>query len=157
MSVTIIESLSKTVKIGFDEPFCIIGERINPTGRKKLSLELQTEDFSTVEKDALNQVKCGAHILDINAGVVYNDNPDPNITEPPLIKKLINLVQSLTDVPICIDSSVPAALEAGLEAAKGRPLLNSVTGEEERLETILPLVKKYNVPVVAISLSLIHI
>ena len=151
MSVTIIESLSKTVKIGFDEPFCIIGERINPTGRKKLSLELQTEDFSTVEKDALNQVKCGAHILDINAGVVYNDNPDPNITEPPLIKKLINLVQILTDVPICIDSSVPAALEAGLEAAKGRPLLNSVTGEEERLETILPLVKKYNVPVVAIS------
>ena len=151
MSVTIIESLSKTVKIGFDEPFCIIGERINPTGRKKLSLELQNEDFSTVEKDALNQVKCGAHILDVNAGVVYNDNPDPNITEPPLIKKLINLVQSLTDVPICIDSSVPAALEAGLEAAKGRPLLNSVTGEEERLETILPLVKKYNVPVVAIS------
>ena len=99
----------------------------------------------------LNQVKCGAHILDVNAGVVYNDNPDPNLTEPPLIKKLINLVQSLTDVPICIDSSVPAALEAGLEAAKGRPLLNSVTGEEERLETILPLVKKYNVPVVAIS------
>ena len=121
MSVTIIESLSKTVKIGFDEPFCIIGERINPTGRKKLSLELQNEDFSTVEKDALNQVKCGAHVLDVNAGVVYNNNPDPNITEPPLIKKLINLVQSLTDVPICIDSSVPAALEAGLEAAKGRP------------------------------------
>ena len=151
MSVTIIESFSKTVKIGFDEPFCIIGERINPTGRKKLSLELQNEDFSTVEKDAINQVKCGAHILDVNAGVVYNNNPDPNITEPPLIKKLIELVQDLTDVPLCIDSSVPAALEAGLEAAKGRPLLNSVTGEEERLETILPLVKKYNVPVVAIS------
>ena len=109
------------------------------------------DSFSTVEKDVLNQVKCGAHILDVNAGVVYNNNPDPNITEPPLIKKLINLVQSLTDVPICIDSSVPAALEAGLEVAKGRPLLNSVTGEEERLETILPLVKKYNVPVVAIS------
>ena len=69
----------------------------------------------------LDQVRCGAHILDVNAGVVYNDNPDPNITEPPLIKKLINLVQSLTDVPICIDSSVPAALEAGLEAARGRP------------------------------------
>ena len=116
MSVTIIESLSKTVKIGFDEPFCIIGERINPTGRKKLSLELQNEDFSTVEKDALNQVKCGAHILDVNAGVVYNDNPDPNITEPPLIKKLINLVQSLTDVPICIDSSVPAVSYTHLRA-----------------------------------------
>ena len=151
MSVTIIESSTKTVKIGFEEPFCIIGERINPTGRKRLSLELQNDDFSTVEQDVLNQVKCGAHILDVNAGVVYNDNPDPNLTEPPLIKKLINLVQSLTDVPICIDSSVPAALEAGLEAAKGRPLLNSVTGEEERLETILPLVKKYNIPVVAIS------
>ena len=151
MSVTIIESSTKTVKIGFEEPFCIIGERINPTGRKRLSLELQNDDFSTVEQDVLNQVKCGAHILDVNAGVVYNDNPDPNLTEPPLIKKLINLVQSLTDVPICIDSSVPAALKAGLEAAKGRPLLNSVTGEEERLETILPLVKKYNVPVVAIS------
>ena len=90
-----------------------------PNWKKKLSLELQNDDFSTVEKDALNQVKCGAHILDVNAGVVYNDNPDPNITEPPLIKKLINLVQSLTDVPICIDSSVPAALEAGLEVAKG--------------------------------------
>ena len=151
MSVTIIESSTKTVKIGFEEPFCIIGERINPTGRKRLSLELQNDDFSTVEQDVLNQVKCGAHILDVNAGVVYNDNPDPNLTEPPLIKKLINLVQSLTDVPICIDSSVPAALEAGLEAAKGRPLLNSVTGEEDRLETILPLVKKYNIPVVAIS------
>ena len=151
MSVTIIESSTKTVKMGFEEPFCIIGERINPTGRKRLSLELQNDNFSTVEQDVLNQVKCGAHILDVNAGVVYNNNPDPNITEPPLIKKLINLVQSLTDVPISIDSSVPAALEAGLEAANGRPLLNSVTGEEERLETILPLVKKYNVPVVAIS------
>ena len=151
MSITVIESQTKSVKIGFEQPFCIIGERINPTGRKKLSLELQNGDYSTVEKDAIEQVKCGAHVLDINAGVVFNDNPDPNITEPPLIKKLINIVQSLTDVPICIDSSVPAALEAGLEIAKGRPLLNSVTGEEERLEKILPLVKKYNVPVVAIS------
>ncbi len=151
MSITVIESHTKSVKIGFEQPFCIIGERINPTGRKKLSLELQNGDYSTVEKDAIEQVKCGAHVLDINAGVVFNDNPDPNITEPPLIKKLINIVQSLTDTPICIDSSVPAALEAGLEIAKGRPLLNSVTGEEERLEKILPLVKKYNVPVVAIS------
>ena len=151
MSITVIESQTKSVKIGFEQPFCIIGERINPTGRKKLSLELQNGDYSTVEKDAIEQVKCGAHVLDINAGVVFNDNPDPNITEPPLIKKLINIVQSLTDVPICIDSSVPAALEAGLEVANGRPLLNSVTGEEERLEKILPLVKKYNVPVVAIS------
>jgi 5-methyltetrahydrofolate--homocysteine methyltransferase len=151
LSITIIESQTKIVKIGFEQPFCIIGERINPTGRKKLSLELQNGDFSTVESDALDQVRCGAHVLDINAGVVFNNNPDPNVTEPPLIKELISLVQSLTDTPICIDSSVPAALEAGLEIAKGRPLLNSVTGEEERLEKILPLVKKYNVPVVAIS------
>jgi len=151
MSITVIESQTRSVKIGFDQPFCIIGERINPTGRKKLSLELQNEDFSTVEKDTIDQVRCGAHVLDINAGVVFNNNPDPNITEPPLIKKIITIVQSLTDVPICIDSSVPAALEAGLQVTKGRPLLNSVTGEEERLEKILPLVKKYNVPVVAIS------
>ena len=129
MTITVIESHTKSVKIGFEQPFCIIGERINPTGRKKLSLELQNGDYSTVEKDAIEQVKCGAHVLDINAGVVFNDNPDPNITEPPLIKKLINIVQSLTDTPICIDSSVPAALEAGLEIAKGRPLLNSVTLE----------------------------
>ena len=148
---TIVESKSKTVIIGFDEPFCVIGERINPTGRKKLAAQLELEDFSTVEFDALAQVNCGANMLDINAGVVYNSNPNPNETEPPLMKKMIDLVQGLVDVPLCIDSSVPEALEAGLESAIGRPLLNSVTGEEERLERILPLVKKYNVPVVAIS------
>jgi 5-methyltetrahydrofolate--homocysteine methyltransferase len=101
--------------------------------------------------DALEQVACGAMVLDVNAGVVYNSNPNPNETEPPLMTAVINLVQGLVDVPLCIDSSVPAALEAGLAAAQGRPLLNSVTGEEERLERVLPLVKKYNVPVVAIS------
>ncbi|MBD3678186.1 MAG: dihydropteroate synthase [Rhodobacteraceae bacterium] len=151
MTRTVVESKTKTVIIGFDEPFCVIGERINPTGRKKLAAELEAGDFSTVEKDALEQVACGASILDINAGVVYNSNPNPNETEPPLMRKVIELVQGLVDVPLCIDSSVPAALEAGLAAAEGRPLLNSVTGEEERLELVLPLVKKYNVPVVAIS------
>jgi 5-methyltetrahydrofolate--homocysteine methyltransferase len=90
-------------------------------------------------------------MLDVNAGVVYNSNPNPNETEPPLMVKMLELVQGLVDVPLCIDSSVPAALEAGLQVCKGRPLLNSVTGEEERLEFVLPLVKKYNVPVVAIS------
>jgi cobalamin-dependent methionine synthase I len=89
-------------------------------------------------------------MLDVNAGVVYNSNPNPNETEPPLMTRMIELVQGLVDVPLCIDSSVPAALEAGLKACRGRPLLNSVTGEEERLEFVLPLVKKYNVPVVAI-------
>ena len=151
MTKTIVESSNRTVVIGFDEPFCIIGERINPTGRKKLAMELEAENFDTVVKDALEQVKAGANILDINAGVVYNSNPNPNETEPVLMKRLIELVQDTVDVPLCIDSSVPGALEEGLKAAKGRPLLNSVTGEEERLDSILPLVKKYNVPVVAIS------
>ena len=151
MTRTVLESQTKTVTIGFDEPFCVIGERINPTGRKKLAAELEAGDFSTVEKDALEQVACGAMVLDVNAGVVYNSNPNPNETEPPLMRKMIELVQSLVDVPLCIDSSVPGALETGLEIAKGRPLVNSVTGEEERLEAILPLIKKYNVPVVAIS------
>ncbi|MDA7826839.1 methyltetrahydrofolate cobalamin methyltransferase [Rhodobacteraceae bacterium] len=148
---TVVESKTKTALLGFDQPFCVIGERINPTGRKKLAAELEAGDFSTVEKDALAQVMAGANILDINAGVVYNSNPNPNETEPPLMTAIIKLVQGLVDVPLCIDSSVPAALEAGLQAAEGRPLLNSVTGEEERLEFVLPLVKKYNVPVVAIS------
>ena len=151
MTKTIVESSNKTVVIGLDEPFCIIGERINPTGRKKLAMELEAENFDTVVRDALEQVKSGANILDINAGVVYNSNPNPNETEPVLMKKLIELVQDTVDVPLCIDSSVPGALEEGLKVAKGRPLLNSVTGEEERLDSILPLVKKYNVPVVAIS------
>jgi 5-methyltetrahydrofolate--homocysteine methyltransferase len=137
--------------LGADRPFCIIGERINPTGRKKLAAELEAGNFSTVEKDALEQVACGAMVLDVNAGVVYNSNPNPNETEPPLMTRMIEIVQGLVDVPLCIDSSVPGALEAGLAAANGRPLLNSVTGEEDRLELVLPLVKKYNVPVVAIS------
>ncbi|WP_296765806.1 methyltetrahydrofolate cobalamin methyltransferase [Sediminimonas sp.] len=151
MTRTVVESKTKTAVIGFDQPFCVIGERINPTGRKKLAAELEAGDFSTVEADAVAQVAAGATVLDVNAGVVYNSNPNPNETEPPLMTKVIELVQGLVDVPLCIDSSVPAALEAGLQACEGRPLLNSVTGEEERLEYVLPLVKKYNVPVVAIS------
>ena len=151
MTRTVLESKSKTVVIGFDEPFCVIGERINPTGRKKLAAELEAGDFTTVEKDALEQVACGAMVLDVNAGVVYNSNPNPNETEPPLMRKMIELIQGLVDIPLCIDSSVPGALQAGLESCQGRPLLNSVTGEEDRLELVLPLVKKYNVPVVAIS------
>ncbi|HHC29800.1 MAG TPA: methyltetrahydrofolate cobalamin methyltransferase, partial [Rhodobacterales bacterium] len=151
MTRTVLESQTQSVTIGFDEPFCVIGERINPTGRKKLAAELEAGDFSTVEKDAVAQVAAGASVLDVNAGVVFNTNPDPNETEPPLMRQVIELVQGLVDVPLAIDSSVPGALEAGLEVAKGRPLINSVTGEEERLERVLPLVKKYNVPVVAIS------
>jgi 5-methyltetrahydrofolate--homocysteine methyltransferase len=158
MTRTVLESKTKTVVIGFDEPFCVIGERINPTGRKRLAAELEMDDFSTIDADALAQVAAGANVLDINSGAVFSGRmaadpryADNNFVEPPLMKALIERVQALVDVPLCIDSSVPGALEAGLAAAYGRPLLNSVTGEEERMELVLPLVKKYNVPVVAIS------
>ena len=158
MTRTVLESATKTVVIGFDEPFCVIGERINPTGRKKLAAELERDDFSTVEKDALEQVVCGATVLDVNSGAVFSNKmaedpryADNNFVEPPLMRTLIERVQAVTDVPLCIDSSVPGALEAGLSVCNGRPLLNSVTGEEERLEQVLPLVAKYKVPVVAIS------
>ncbi len=143
MTETIISSASKEVVIGFDRPFTIIGERINPTGRKLLAEEMKAGDFSRVEADALAQIASGAHVLDVNAGV-------PMADEPALMAKAVKLVQSLTDVPLSIDSSVVDALEAGLEAYEGKALLNSVTGEEERLERVLPLVKKYGAAVVAI-------
>ncbi|WP_026380505.1 methyltetrahydrofolate cobalamin methyltransferase [Afifella pfennigii] len=148
MTRTIVASASREVVIGFEQPFCIIGERINPTGRKKLAAEMVEGNFETVKADALAQVAAGATMLDVNAGVTA---VDPNETEPPLLVETLKILQSLVQVPLCIDSSVPAALKAGLEVAEGRPLVNSVTGEEDRLEAILPLVKKYDVPVVAIS------
>lgn len=148
MTRTLVSSKTKESFIGFDEPFCVIGERINPTGRKKLAAEMMAGNFETVTKDALEQVAAGATMLDVNAGVTA---VDPNTTEPPLLVKTLQLVQSLVDVPICIDSSVTSALAAGLAVVEGRPLVNSVTGETEKLEAILPLIKKYNVPVVAIS------
>ena len=148
MTQTLIASEKKSFLIGFDRPFCVIGERINPTGRKKLAAEMQAGNFETVIKDALAQAEAGANILDVNAGVT---SVNPNETEPPLLRQTIEIVQSVTDLPLCIDSSVTAALKVGLETAKGRPLVNSVTGEEEKLEAILPLVAKYNVAVVAIS------
>jgi 5-methyltetrahydrofolate--homocysteine methyltransferase len=158
MTRTIVESKTKTAIIGFDQPFCVIGERINPTGRKILAEELERGDFSRVEADAIAQVAAGATVLDINSGAVFSNKmaedpryADNNFVEPPLMAELIRRVQAVVDVPLCIDSSVPGALENGLAAAEGRPLLNSVTGEEERMELVLPLVKKYNVPVVAIS------
>jgi 5-methyltetrahydrofolate--homocysteine methyltransferase len=158
MTRTVVESRSKSVIIGFDQPFCVIGERINPTGRKKLAAELEAGDFSTVDADALEQVACGASMLDVNSGAVFTNRmaedpryADNNFVEPLLMPELVKRIQDLVDVPLAIDSSVPGALEAGLQVAHGRPLLNSVTGEEERLERVLPLVKKYNVPVVAIS------
>ena len=148
MTRTVLASATREVVIGFDQPFCIIGERINPTGRKKLAAEMVAGNFDTVRSDALAQVAAGANVLDVNAGVTA---VNPNETEPPLLVETIKIVQSLVSVPISIDSSVPEALKAGLEVAVGRPLVNSVTGEEDRLETILPLIKKYDVPVIAIS------
>lgn len=148
MTRTIVASATREIIIGFDQPFCVIGERINPTGRKKLAAEMQAGNFDTVIKDALEQVAAGATMLDINAGVT---SVNPNETEPGLLVQTLEIVQGLVDIPLAIDSSVTAAIEAGLKVAKGRPLVNSVTGEEEKLEAILPLVKKYDVPVVAIS------
>jgi len=148
MTRTIVASATREVVIGFDQPFCVIGERINPTGRKKLAAEMLEGNFDTVKKDALEQVAAGATMLDVNAGVTA---VDPNATEPALLVQTLEIVQSLVNVPLSIDSSVSAAIEAALKVAKGRPLVNSVTGEEEKLEKILPLIKKYDVPVVAIS------
>ena len=144
MTHTLVSSHKKEVVIGFDRPFCVIGERINPTGRKKLAAEMASGDYSTVESDAVAQVEAGAHMLDVNAGIPLAD-------EPQILADCIKLVQSLVDVPISIDSSIVEALEKGLEAYQGKPLVNSVTGEEERLESVLPLIKKYDAAVVAIS------
>ena len=148
MTRTIVASATREIIIGFDQPFCVIGERINPTGRKKLAAEMIAGNFETVIRDALEQAACGATMLDVNAGVT---SVNPNETEPGLLVQTLEIVQGLVDLPLSIDSSVTAAIEAALKVAKGRPLVNSVTGEEEKLEAILPLVKKYNVPVVAIS------
>jgi 5-methyltetrahydrofolate--homocysteine methyltransferase len=144
MTNTIISSATKEVVIGFDRPFAVIGERINPTGRKLLAEEMKNGDFSRVEADALAQVLAGATILDVNAGIPLAD-------EPAILAQTIQLVQSLVDVPLCIDSSIIDALEAGLKVYKGKALLNSVTGEDESLERVLPLVKQYGAAVVAIS------
>jgi 5-methyltetrahydrofolate--homocysteine methyltransferase len=144
MTNTVVSSASKEVVIGFEQPFVVIGERINPTGRKLLAEEMKNGDYSRVESDALAQIASGAQILDVNAGIAMAD-------EPRILAECVKLLQSITDVPLCIDSSIVEALEAGLEAYEGRALLNSVTGEEERLERVLPLVKKYDCSVVAIS------
>ena len=141
---TILSSKTKTVIIGPERPFTIIGERINPTGRKLLAKEMAAGDFSRVEKDAIAQVEAGAHVLDVNAGIPLAD-------EPTILADTIKLVQSLTDLPICIDSSVIEALQRGLEVVEGKALVNSVTGEEESMEAVLPLVKKHGAAVIAIS------
>ena len=144
MTDTIISSATKEVVIGHDRPFVMIGERINPTGRKLLAEEMKNGDFSRVEADALAQVEAGAQMLDVNAGIPLAD-------EPALLARAVQLVQSITDVPLSIDSSIIEALEAGLAVYKGKALVNSVTGEAEVMDRVLPLVAKYGAAVVAIS------
>jgi 5-methyltetrahydrofolate--homocysteine methyltransferase len=141
---TVLRSRSSTVTIGADRPFCIIGERINPTGRKAFAEQLRDGDLSTVTVDATVQVQAGADVLDVNAGI-------PLVDEPDLLKAMLRTVQDAVDVPICIDSSVISALEAGLSVYEGRALVNSVTAEDERLEEILPLVARYGAAVIGLA------
>ncbi len=144
MTDTVVSSATREVVIGWGRPFVIIGERINPTGRAKLAAEMKAGDFSTVIADTQAQVEAGAHMLDVNAGIPLAD-------EPAILAETVRLVQSLTDLPLSIDSSIVAALEAGLSAYEGKALVNSVTGEDERLEQVLPLVAKHGAAVVAIT------
>jgi len=144
MPRTIISSKTKEIIIGPDQPFVIIGERINPTNRKLLAEEMKAGNLERVQQDAMSQINAGAQILDVNAGVPLAD-------EPKILADSIKLIQSVSDVPLCIDSSIVEALKCGLEAYQGKALLNSVTGEEERLETVLPLVKQFGCAVIGIS------
>jgi 5-methyltetrahydrofolate--homocysteine methyltransferase len=141
---TVLQSRSSTVTIGPEQPFCIIGERINPTGRKVFAEALRSGDLSTVTADAIAQTEAGADMLDVNAGI-------PLVDEADLLQRMLRTVQAATDLPICIDSSVIEALEAGLSVYEGKALVNSVTGEDERLEEILPLVAKHGAAVVALA------
>jgi|TARA_B100002019_G_scaffold270523_1_gene264170 5-methyltetrahydrofolate--homocysteine methyltransferase len=144
MTRTVLSSAAKEIVIGFDAPFCVIGERINPTGRKLLAEEMANGNYDRVQSDAIAQIEAGATMLDVNAGI-------PLANEPKILAESIQLIQSFTDIPLSIDSSIVEALEAGLAVYQGKALVNSVTGEEERLEVVLPLVKKYGAAVVAIS------
>ena len=141
---TLITSPTRQVHIGPDHPFVIIGERINPTGRSKLAAEMAAGDFERVRADAIAQVAAGAQMLDVNAGIPLAD-------EPAILAEAIRQVQSVVDVPLSIDSSVLAALESGLAAYQGKPLINSVTGEDERLEIVLPLAKRYGAAVIGVA------
>ncbi len=140
---TTVTSPTKTVIIGDDQPFCIIGERINPTGRRIFQEQVRAGDLSAIIKDVKAQVDGGADMLDVNMGIPLTDEAD-------LMRQAIKMVQELTDLPICIDSSVLEALEAGLQTYQGRALVNSTTGEDDRLDHILPLVKKYDASVIAL-------
>ena len=141
---TILHSKTKTVIISPEQPFVMIGERINPTGRKKLGIEMAAGDFSRVRRDAESQIAAGAQVLDVNAGV-------PGADEPALFVQAIKTITEVVDVPLCLDSSIIAALEAGLAVYQGKALVNSITGEDERLEILLPVIKKYNAAVIGMA------
>jgi 5-methyltetrahydrofolate--homocysteine methyltransferase len=141
---TVLRSRSRTVTIGSEQPFCIIGERINPTGRRSFAEQLRNDDLSTVARDAIAQVQAGADMLDVNAGI-------PLVDEPELLKGMVRTAQQAVEAPICIDSSVVEALEAGLSVYEGRPLVNSVTAEDDRLEEILPLVARHGAAVIGLA------
>lgn len=144
--ITILKSEKKEVKIGIDRPFVIIGEKINPTGHKKLAAALTEGNFDYVREVAERQLAWGADVLDVNVGV-------PGIDEPAMIKKVVELVASITDAPLCIDSGNPEVLQAGLAAAPGKPLVNSVSGEESRLASVLPLVKERGAAVIGLCMD----
>jgi 5-methyltetrahydrofolate--homocysteine methyltransferase len=141
---TVLQSRSRTVTIAIDKPFCVIGERINPTGRKAFAAELREGNLDRVIEDADAQIAMGCDMLDVNAGI-------PLVDEAELLAKMIRLLQDHTDMPLCIDSSVIEALEAGLDAYEGKALVNSVTGEDERLELILPIVAKHGAAVIGLT------
>ena len=143
---TVVRSETQEVSISRDLPTTIIGECINPTGRKKLQEELKKGNFDIVRRDAVAQVEAGAAILDVNAGV-------PGVDEPALIVQLIKVVREWTEVPLCIDTANPKALEAALKVYKGKALVNSVNGEEHKLSTILPLIKEYGAAVIGLTLD----
>ena len=143
---TTVRSASKEVSFSRELPTAIIGERINPTGRKKLQEELKAGNFDTVKADALAQIEAGAAILDVNAGV-------PGADEPALLVQMIEVLSELTDVPLCIDTANVKALEAALAVYSGKALVNSVNGEEEKLEKILPLIKQYDAAVIGLTMD----
>src|SRR3990172_6779018 len=138
---TILKSAAKEVIIGIDRPFVMIGEKINPTGRKKLAAVLSEGNLDYVRQLAESKIAWGADVLDINVGI-------PGLEEVAIVKKVVELLSSVVDVPFCLDSANPAVLAAGLEAAPGKPLVNSVSGEEKKLEMVLPLVKERGAAVI---------
>ena len=143
---TTLKSRKETVVIGPDRPLVIIGERINPTGRKKLAKALEDGNLKLVQEEAIKQVREGAHVLDVNVGV-------SGIDEPTLLKEAILAVREVTDVPLCIDSALPKALEAGLQVYEGKALVNSVNGEERKLKDVLPMVKQFGAAVIGLTMD----